>query len=307
MKIKLAFRLALVGAAVAFGSLAAAQPAPGPSDVIMSGPAGQVTLAELDMMAKEMIRPEQRAAFWAQPESIERLARSIYAQRAVAQAALKEGLDKTGNGPVYLKLMRERALTELTMQQRVRAKTPSDKTLDELAQGEYKAKPERFAMPEQVHVRHILLAVAQDGSDDAQVKAKAGDLLAQLRKGADFAKLAQENSADKGSAARGGDLGFVPRGRTVPEFEQAAFALQNKGDLSELVKTKFGYHIIELVERKPAGTASLQEVLPALREDMLAKINSDERMKTWQEAEDAGKVNADEVARLVKARSGGGK
>ena len=303
MKIKLAFRLALAGAAVAFGSLAAAQSAP--ADVIMSGPAGQVTLAELNMMVKEMVRPDQRATFWSQPESIERLARSIYAQRAVAQDALKQGLDKSGDGPVYLKLMQERALTELTMQQRVRAKTPSDKTLEELAQGEYKAKPERFAVPEQVHVRHILLLVAKDGSDDAQVKAKAEDLLAQLRKGADFAKLAQENSGDKGSAARGGDLGFVQRGRTVPEFEQAAFALQKKGELSGLVKTQFGYHIIELVERKQAGTAQLEEVLPALREEMLGKINSDERMKTWQEAEDGGKVNADEVARLVKAHSGG--
>jgi peptidyl-prolyl cis-trans isomerase C len=303
MKIKLAFRLALAGAAVALGSLAHAQPAP--SGVIMSGPAGQVTLAELEMMAKEMIRPDQRAAFWSQPESIERLARSIYAQRAVAQTAVKEGLDKAGDGPVYLKLMRERALTELTMQQRVRAKTPSDKTLDDLAQGEYKAKPERFAEPEQAHVRHILLGTAPDGSNDAQVKAKGEALLAELRKGADFAKLAQENSDDKGSAARGGDLGFVQAGRTVPEFEQAAFALKNKGDLSGLVKTKYGYHIIELVEHKPAGTASLQEALPALREEMLAKINNDERLKTWQEAEDAGKVNADEVARVVKAHGGG--
>jgi len=304
MKMNSFFRLALAGAAVAWCSLAAAQGASAPKDVVLSGPAGQVTLAEVELMAAEVVPPPRRADFWSSAEAIERMARSIYAQRALAHDALKEGLDKSGNGPAYLKLTHERALTELTMQQRVRAKTPAAGTLEDLARTEYKAKPERFAVPEQVHARHILLAVARDGSDDAQVKARADELLAQLRQGADFAKLAAEHSADKGSAARGGDLGFFPRGKMVPPFEQAAFALEKKGDLSAPVKSQFGYHIIELVERKPAGTLPFDEALPLLREEMLAKINSDERLKNWSAAESAGMVNAEEVARAVKDKGG---
>jgi parvulin-like peptidyl-prolyl isomerase len=84
---------------------------------------------------------------------------------------------------------------------------------------------------------------------DAQAKQKADQLLAELQKGGDFAALAKANSDDPGSAVKGGDLGWVPHGKTVPEFEQAAFALQ-PGQLSAVVKSQFGYHIIKLLERK---------------------------------------------------------
>src|SRR5256885_15002081 len=80
----------------------------------------------------------------------------------------------------------------------------------------FRSHPERFAVEEQVHVRHILIA----GTDDA-ARAQAEKLVAELRGGADFAALAKERSADKGSAARGGDLGFFGKDKMVPEFEQA--------------------------------------------------------------------------------------
>jgi peptidyl-prolyl cis-trans isomerase C len=300
MKMSFTIRLA-AGVAAAVCSLAVfAQGAPAPTAVVISGPVGQVTLAELELMAREMVPPARRAEFWSSADAIGTLARSLYAQRVIAQDALKKGLDKTGDGPAYLQLTRDRALSELLMQQLVRARMPSDKALDEMARVEYKARPERFAQPEQAHARHILLAVARDGSDDAKARAQAEDLLTRLHKGADFAELAAEYSADKGNAARGGDLGFFPRGRMVPEFDQAVFALQKKGDLSTPVKTQFGYHVIELIERKEAGTLSFEEALPMLREEALDAINQEERLKVWKEAEAAGKINDGEVARLVK-------
>jgi len=253
-------------------------------------------------MVSEIVPPDERARFWSTPESVARMARSIYAQRAVARDALQEGVDKASEDAVaYMNLYRERALTELLMQQRVRAKS-TGKMLDDLARTEYKATPERFSKPEQIHARHILLAVAKDGSDDAKVKAQAQELIDQIRKGADFAKLATEQSADKGSAARGGDLGFFARGRMAPDFERAAFALQKKGDLSAPVKTEFGYHVIELLERKPASTQPLEEALPVLREELREKINTKERTNIWKAAESTGKIDDDAVARLVKAK-----
>ena len=149
--------------------------------------------------------------------------------RLLAAEAQATGADATPEGQAYLKLLRERALTELLLRQRERAVLPTDQALDAYARTEYKARPDRFRQPDQVQARHILLAVAPDGSDDAVVKARAEKLLADLRGGADFAALARAQSADKGSAARGGDLGRFGPGKMVPEFDAAVFALRQPG------------------------------------------------------------------------------
>ena len=150
---------------------------------------------------------------------------------------------------------------------------PSEATLREYARTEYDRFPERYTdQKEQVKVRHILLPVAADGSDDAAVQAKAQALLAQLRGGADFAALAREYSSDKGSASRGGELGWFARGRMVPAFEAAAFALQKPGELSAPVKTQYGWHIIELLDRRPAGSVSVEQVREQLARGVKAHL-----------------------------------
>ena len=150
---------------------------------------------------------------------------------------------------------------------------PDDKALA-LARTMYKADAKSFQVPEQVKIRHILIATGKD-KDDAAAAKQAEALLAQLRSGADFAALAKEHSADPGSADKGGDLGFFAQGRMVPEFDSAAFQLQKPGDLSNLVKTQFGYHILQLQERKPAGQQSFDEVKDAL----LVKVKQAEVQK----------------------------
>ena len=115
---------------------------------------------------------------------------------------------------------------------------------------------------EQVHARHILISVASDATEaDQQVAlAKAISITQRLKDGADFATLAEKYSNDTGSAAKGGDLGFFPRGQMVAEFENAAFSLP-VGQISDPVKSQFGYHIIEVLETKPGSpdfTAWLQ-------------------------------------------------
>jgi parvulin-like peptidyl-prolyl isomerase len=108
---------------------------------------------------------------------------------------------------------------------------------------------------EQVHARHILISIktpeapSDDALDKPQARAKAEELLKRIRAGEDFGSLAKEFSKDPGSKENGGDLGWFGRGRMVPEFEKAAFALQ-PGQVSDIVESQFGFHIIKVDERR---------------------------------------------------------
>lgn len=115
----------------------------------------------------------------------------------------------------------------------------------------------QYTSPEQVRASHILLRT--EGKDAAAVKAQAEDILKQARSGADFAELAKKYSEDEGSAKNGGDLDYFGKGKMVPEFDQVAFTME-PGQTSDLVKTDFGYHIIKLVDKKPAKVSTLPEV-----------------------------------------------
>jgi len=130
---------------------------------------------------------------------------------------------------------------------------------------EYNNNLEQYSTPEQVRASHILLKT--DGKDDAAVKAKAEELLKQARSGADFAELAKKNSEDEASAKNGGDLDYFGKGRMVPEFDAAVFAMQ-PGQISDPVKTQYGYHIIKLVDKKPATTRPFAEVRQQLADQL---------------------------------------
>jgi len=122
-----------------------------------------------------------------------------------------------------------------------------------------------YKVDDQVKVRHILIKVDPnaDAKADAAAKQKAEDILKQLRSGGNFEELAKKYSDDPGSKDQGGELGFIKHGVTVPEFEKAAFALQ-PGQISDLVRTKFGYHIIQTEEKQAAHTRPLDEVKPTI-------------------------------------------
>ena len=129
----------------------------------------------------------------------------------------------------------------------------------------YNSSIEQYTTPEQVRASHILLKT--EGKTDADVKAKAEAILKQVKAGADFAELAKKNSEDESNAKNGGDLDYFGRGRMVPEFDQAVFAMQ-PGQISDLVKTQYGYHIIKLVDKKNATTRSLAEVRQQLTDQL---------------------------------------
>ena len=129
----------------------------------------------------------------------------------------------------------------------------------------YNDNLEQYSTPEQVRASHILLRT--EGKDDAAVKAKAEDVLKQAKAGADFGALAKKYSDDEASAKNGGDLDYFARGNMVPEFDQVAFTLQ-PGQISDVVKTQFGYDIIKVTDKKPGTTRTLAEVRPQLTDQL---------------------------------------
>jgi peptidyl-prolyl cis-trans isomerase D len=130
----------------------------------------------------------------------------------------------------------------------------------------YNAHKDAYQVKDQVKVRHILIAVPQgaDAKTDAAAKAKAQDILKQLKAGGDFAKLAAANSDDPGSKTQGGELGWLDPGKTVPEFDKVAFSLK-VGQTSDLVKTQFGYHILQVEDKKTAHLRPFDEVKPEIQ------------------------------------------
>ncbi len=152
----------------------------------------------------------------------------------------------------------------------------------------YDDNQQQYATPEQVHASHILLKT--EGKDDAVVRKQAEDVLAKVKGGADFAALAGKISEDEGSAAQGGELKpFAKDGSMVKEFEDAAFALK-PGETSDLVKSQFGYHIIRLMEKKPASTRSLDE----------SKVQIEEILKSERAQKEAERISTELAGKLTK-------
>jgi len=217
----------------------------------------------------------------AAPEEVTRRLQSLQA-RYESRDDLLKGLDRAGLSEDRVKTMVERNLAiNAFFEKHVRSQVTIG---DAQVEGFFKAHPEQMNRPEAVRASHILI-LAEEGKATAEEKkaarARAQGLLERARKGEDFAALARENSAD-GSASRGGDLGFFPRGQTTPGFERAAFALK-PGQVSGVVETPFGYHIIKVTARQPAHTYQLGEVREALRR----RLQSEEVEKRSKEYVDS--------------------
>jgi peptidyl-prolyl cis-trans isomerase D len=128
----------------------------------------------------------------------------------------------------------------------------------------YNAHKEEYRTPERVHARHILLSIANKPKDQVPIiQAQAEALLKQIKAGGDFADLAKKNSQDPGSAQKGGDLGWVSRGQMVKNFEDAVFTLK-PNEISNVVTTEYGFHIIQVLEKQPAHLQAVDEVKPAI-------------------------------------------
>ncbi len=136
----------------------------------------------------------------------------------------------------------------------------------------YDGNPQLFKTPEMVRASHILIKVDKNASakQKAAALAKIKAIRKRILKGEDFAKIAKEVSDDTGTKANGGDLNFFARGQMVPSFEKAAFSLK-VGQLSDVITTRFGYHLIKVTAKKPAGTVPFDKIKDRIEQHLKAQ------------------------------------
>jgi peptidyl-prolyl cis-trans isomerase D len=159
----------------------------------------------------------------------------------------------------------------------------------------YASNLDRYRTGERVMARHILLMTQNKSADDTKkLEAKAADLLKQVKGGADFAELAKKNSDDPGSAPKGGDLGWVTKGQMVPNFENTAFSLK-KGETSNVIKTEYGFHIVQVTDREDARVKPFDEIKAELATESKKQLVFDRMQSSIEQAR----------AALVKSPSSG--
>jgi peptidyl-prolyl cis-trans isomerase D len=273
----------------------------------------QVMITRLRDIAMEgtiVTQPEIESAFRKKNEKIkvEFVRLTVDKYKAESQPTPQEMQDfYKANGSRYT-APEKKNLTVLVVDQSKLEATlnPADADLQRL----YSQNQEAFRTPERVKARHILLKTqGKPASEEAAIKAKGENLLKQIKGGADFAKLAKENSEDPGSGANGGDLGeWITHGQMVPEFDKAIFALK-VGETSDLVKTVYGYHIVQTLARQDAGVRSFAEVKGELAaqwkkqrvNDLMQQASDKAQSALQKDPAHPEKVAADYGMQLVRA------
>jgi peptidyl-prolyl cis-trans isomerase D len=173
---------------------------------------------------------------------------------------------------------------------------------DDMLKQQYKSNIQQYQVPNRVHAEHILFMTVGKTTDAEveEVKKKAEDVLQQVKKGGKFEDLAKKYSEDPGSKDKGGDLSWITQGQTVPEFEKTAFSL-SPGQVSDLVKTQYGFHIIKVLEKETAHTKPFDEVKDSLRAPLLLsqadKLASDTADQLSAAIRQSPKTSLDDLAK----------
>ena len=192
------------------------------------------------------------------------------------EKAFQDQIAQAGMTPEKLK---ENIRTGLQQSRWMKSQVKSSEVTDDQAKTFYESNIKEFEQPETVKASHILFMVDPDASADVvkQKEEAAMKAAARATAGEDFTKLAKELSEEPGASESGGDLGFFPKDRMVPEFAEVAF-LQKVGDISKPVKTQFGWHVIKVTDKKEAGTVPFDQV----KEQVVSYLKSNNQREAVQ-------------------------
>jgi peptidyl-prolyl cis-trans isomerase C len=226
----------------------------------------KITVSDFNRMIS-LLDAEKQQVIENNPQLKESVLTQFIQSMVISKLAREKGFDKRAEVKDQIEFFKNNLLANLYIRQEVVGKISIP---EEDLKKYYDSHKDEFKTPEMVRVRHILIKVDESApeKDKKAAKKKAEGILKKIRSGEDFAKLAEEVSDDPGSKQKGGELGFFPRGRMVKSFEDAAFTLK-PGEVSGLVKTQYGYHIIETEEKKAAAIKPFDEVKENIRQKLI--------------------------------------
>jgi peptidyl-prolyl cis-trans isomerase C len=273
-------------------------PAAGFCTTTVLAESGKSAVTSVDVQGDALRVPaEMRKPTLAKPEAVQQLANNLVIRRALAAEAEAAGIANDPAIQAAIQIARDRILSDALFARMDAANKPARQVVEALASTNYKADPKRFDLPEEFGASHILIK-----SDTPDAKAKADAILAELKAGADFAALARKHSQD-GNAQSGGSLGFFQAGQMVGPFDAAVQKMQKPGELSDVVQTQFGYHIIKFEGRRSAGVRPFEQVKEVLMREAEAKILSEKRLEHVQKIQATVKFNQSAIESFAESNS----
>jgi peptidyl-prolyl cis-trans isomerase C len=223
------------------------------------------------------------------PDGQKEMLDSMVVRELVMQDAQKQGIDKSKEVADRMEDMKKRVIVEAYLKKKVEEQV---KLSDADLQKFYDQNKEKFKTGDQVRASHILVKTEKE----------AQDVLTQLKGGAKFEDLAKKYSVDP-AGQKGGDLGWFGKGSMIPEFEKVAFSMK-EGETSGIVKTKFGYHIIRLTGKRPAGTLPFAEVKEQLKASLMPEKQQEVFKKVKEDLKKSAKLSIKEdVLRGMSAQA----
>lgn len=260
-------------------------PAPAAGGTVIATYGGKRFTTEDFRRAVERLPPRSRAQLTT-PERRRQFVDNYILNELLAEQGRAKGYDQDPDIARQIDDLRQRLIVQRVMRDYQEAPVLTDEDIRT-----YYDQNQRLFSGAQIHAAHILV------KDEALAKRLRAELDATPER---FEELAKANSTDTATAARGGDLGFFGQGRMVAEFERVAFLLEKAGDLSGIVQTPFGYHIIKLIERKDGPAKPFEEVKERIRAALTNQRRQELVTRRFDEVKAGAKIQVDEDA-LAKA------
>lgn len=232
----------------------------------------EITQRDMDFFMKS-INPQTAAQFQS-PEGQKQLLNELINQEVFYLDAMDKGMDKKDDFQKEVERMKENLLKQFAINELLANLEVTEEEMKEF----YETNKAQFVSPKSVQASHILVKELEE----------AQKAMKEIEDGASFEEVAKKYSTCP-SKERGGDLGFFGKGQMVPEFEEAAFAME-LNTISEPVKSQFGYHIIKVTDEKEEGTKSLEEVKPQIQQQLLAQKQQKAYFDKAEELKDQYKV-----------------
>ena len=266
------------------------------TNYLIKSPAGIALTAEDVESTLRAAPPDAKYSILGNGENFMKFTTNQYISKQFIDYATKNKLDQDPHIVAKIRDYKNRLLSNSAVDHYVSLHEEPD--FDDFAQERYLVNQSNYLAPEQLKISHILIRTGKKHSED-EAKLIATEVYEKAKLGNDFAALASEYSEDS-SSAMGGDLGWVKKGQMIKPFENEAFSLQMAGDIGNIIKTKFGYHIIKLFDKKLERQLEFDEVKPQIIQELRAEHKKElqSQMLLKHDVNDETDVNKDAISAL---------